>query len=88
MREVDVLEASRDFARVVAAAEAGETIVITRGGQPVARLAPSETAPRPTPADPEWQASYDRLMARLTRKDDLFRVGEITEDDLYGDDPK
>jgi prevent-host-death family protein len=39
-RYVSIAEAKAKFASVVARAEAGETIVLTRNGRPVARLVP------------------------------------------------
>ena len=44
--QVSVAEAKARFASLVARAEAGETIVVTRNGRPVARLAPLPS-PRP-----------------------------------------
>jgi prevent-host-death family protein len=40
MREVGIKELKRDASAIVDAAEAGETIVITRRGTPVARIGP------------------------------------------------
>lgn len=40
MRQVGVKELKRDASAIVEAAEAGETIVITRRGTPVARIGP------------------------------------------------
>jgi prevent-host-death family protein len=37
---VSIAEAKAKFASLIARAEAGETIVVTRNGRPVARLAP------------------------------------------------
>lgn len=38
--QVSIAEAKAKFASLIARAEAGETIVVTRNGRPVARLAP------------------------------------------------
>ena len=38
MREMSVREANQNFSQVIAAAERGETIVITKNGAPVARI--------------------------------------------------
>lgn len=38
MREMSVREANQNFQQVIAAAEAGETIIITKNGLPVARI--------------------------------------------------
>ncbi|MGH2920020.1 MAG: type II toxin-antitoxin system Phd/YefM family antitoxin [Solirubrobacteraceae bacterium] len=40
MREVGIKELKRDASAIVDAVEAGETIVVTRRGVPVARLGP------------------------------------------------
>lgn len=41
MRQVGIKELKRDASAIVDAVEAGETVVITRRGKPVARLAPA-----------------------------------------------
>lgn len=47
MTTVNVHEAKSSLSRLVAAAEAGETIVIARNGKPVAQLGPvPKRAPR------------------------------------------
>lgn len=40
MSTVNIYEAKSSFSRLVAAAEAGETVVIARNGRPVAQLGP------------------------------------------------
>jgi len=83
MREMSVREANQNFSQVIAAAERGETIVITKNGTPVAKIAP-QGADRAK--DPDWQAAYDALVKSLSDKPATgFRVGKITEDDKYGD---
>jgi antitoxin (DNA-binding transcriptional repressor) of toxin-antitoxin stability system len=68
----------------IAAAERGETIVITKNGTPVARLTP-QTADRAD--DPEWRAAFVALKKSLRLKPATgYRVGTITEDDKYGGD--
>ena len=44
MREVSATEASRNFSAVLDAAERGETVVVTRAGEPVATIAPAPRA--------------------------------------------
>lgn len=48
MRQVNIHEAKSQLSRLLAAVEAGEEIIIARGGKPVARLvsAKSGTSPR------------------------------------------
>jgi prevent-host-death family protein len=44
---VNIHEAKTNFSRLVERARRGERIVIGRGGQPVAQLAPLQTSPPP-----------------------------------------
>jgi prevent-host-death family protein len=84
MREMTVREANQNFSQVVAAAERGETIVITKNGIPVAKIMP-QAADRGS--DPEWRSAFAALEKSLRSKHATgYRVGSITEDDRYGDD--
>jgi prevent-host-death family protein len=84
MREMTVREANQNFSKLIAAAERGETIVITKNGTPVARVSPQ---PSDRASDPHWQAAYAALEKSLRAKRATgYRVGRITEDDKYGDD--
>jgi prevent-host-death family protein len=83
MREMSVREANQNFSQVIAAAEAGETIIITKNGAPVARITP-QAADRS--ADPAWAGAYAQLAQSLRRSRVSAPVGVISEDDLYGDD--
>jgi len=47
MPTVNIDEASSSFSELIAAAEAGEVVIIARGGRPVAQLGPVDTAHRP-----------------------------------------
>lgn len=44
MRENSATEASRNFSAVLDSAEHGEAILVTRGGEPVATIAPAARA--------------------------------------------
>lgn len=84
MREMTVREANQNFSQVIAAAERGETIVITKNGTPVAKIAP-QTADRAR--DPEWRSTFAALKKSLQSKRAIgYRVGTIAEDDKYGGD--
>ena len=84
MREMSVREANQNFSRVIAAAEQGETIVVTKNGVPVASISPQ---PADRSADPRWRAAFEKLEASFRSTQATgFRVGSITEDDKYGDD--
>jgi prevent-host-death family protein len=84
MREITVREANQNFSQVIAAAERGETIIVTKNGKPVARITP-QSGDRAN--DPEWQANFAALKKSLrSKRRSDYRVGTITEDDKYGDD--
>lgn len=83
MREMSVREANQNFSQVIAAVERGETIVVTKAGKPVAKIAPVQAA---RSRAPDGQAAREALARSLREKPATgFRVGEITEDDKYGD---
>ena len=83
MRMVSIRDANQNFSRLVKQVEAGETVVITRQGKPVAELAP-RSADRMD--DPQFRAAFERWSAHLdSLTGDGYRVGKITEDEKYGD---
>ena len=69
---------------MIAAAERGETIVITKNGTPVAKITP-QTADRTS--DPEWRSAFAALKKSLRTKCATgYRIGTIAEEDKYGGD--
>jgi prevent-host-death family protein len=78
--------ASQRFAEMLGKAAAGQTVIITRRGKPVATLAPyrSEAA-----ASHERKAAWDRLLATLGRgvaigiSDAEARAWKFNRDKLY-----
>ena len=80
MRRVSLREANQNFARLIADVEAGEEVVLTRRGRPVARLSPEPPTLRR--GSPEWQAAYERMMARLNEGVDLGGL-RVDRDELY-----
>jgi prevent-host-death family protein len=83
MREMTVREANQNFSQVIAAAERGETIIITKNGRPVARIAPQ---PADRTNDPGWRSAFAALRKSLRSKPATgYRVGTIPEDDKYGE---
>jgi len=85
MREMSVRDANQNFSQVIAAAEHGETIIITKNGTPVARISP---LPQDRASDPQWRAAFHALKKSLRSKRATgYRVGSITEDDKYDGDP-
>ena len=82
MRTVSIRDANQQFSRLIKEVEAGETVVITRQGKPVAQLSPR---PLNRLDDTEVRTAYERWSALLhARKGDGYRVGNITEEDKYG----
>ena len=54
MREMSVREANQNFSRLIAEVERGETVIITKNGRAVAKVAPQPADRRD---DPEWRAA-------------------------------
>jgi prevent-host-death family protein len=73
---VNVYEAKTNFSRLVARAEAGEEIVISRHGRPVARLAPLVRAPA--------QRRPGAWAGRFVVPDDFDDFDEQDASDWYG----
>ena len=83
MRSVSIRDANQQFSRLIKEVEAGETVVITRQGKPVAQLTPR---PANRLDDPEVRAKVERLRKHFDELPrDGYRVGKITEEDKYGD---
>jgi prevent-host-death family protein len=58
---VNATDANQRFAEILGKAVAGETVIITKHGEPVAQLMPY----RPEAASPERKAAWDKVIARL-----------------------
>ncbi|MEM6354403.1 MAG: type II toxin-antitoxin system prevent-host-death family antitoxin [Pseudomonadota bacterium] len=73
MREIGAFEAKTHLSKLLEAAEAGETILITRHGRPVARIGPVEAddAGRRIRALDRLRTIRERIGARLTAEDIL-----------------
>ena len=81
MREMSVREANQNFSQVIAAAEQGETIIITKNGKPVAKVSPQPADKRD---DPEWQAALQAFKNRLEAAEPLGRpLPRFDRDSLY-----
>ncbi len=62
MRKVSLMTANQKFSRLIREVEHGQEYLITRRGQPIAKLVP-HVADKST--DPAWAAAYHRMTARL-----------------------
>ncbi|MCG8460368.1 MAG: type II toxin-antitoxin system prevent-host-death family antitoxin [Holophagales bacterium] len=63
-RRISLREANQHLSRYVRDVEAGEALMITRRGKPVARLVPVETRKR---LSPEQEAALERTSERQRR---------------------
>ena len=76
MRTIPVAEFKDNASAYIAAAEAGEEIVVTRHGKPAARIVP------PSPASDDeasFDAAWDRLMEQRERMRAEGRTATIEE---------
>ena len=79
MRTVSLMTANQQFSRLIREVEAGEDVVITRRGRPIARLVPHRADKA---ANPEWVAAYERMMELLEEGASLGGL-RVRRDDLY-----
>ena len=82
-RSVSAREANQQFSRILRDVEAGAETVVTRRGQPVARIVPAQSSLERR-LTPEQEAAHARSMARL-RKGWVLGGGRFSRDDLYDD---
>ncbi|PRY62868.1 prevent-host-death family protein [Knoellia remsis] len=75
MTTVNIYEAKSSFSRLIAAAEAGETVVIARNGKPVAQLGPVPT---------RQPVRFGDLAGMVVISDDFDTWDEQDEADWYG----
>jgi prevent-host-death family protein len=64
MRSLSIRELNSQVSQTIAAVEAGEEVVITRNGRPVARLVRERTIDRNSP---EWQAAFKAMVEGMER---------------------
>ncbi len=79
MRTVSLMIANQQFSRLIREVEAGEDVVITRRGRPIARLVPHRADKA---ADPEWVAAHERMTELLEEGASLGGL-RVRRDDLY-----
>ena len=79
MKQVTAREANQQFAKILSAVEAGEQVVISKHGKPVAVMSPYRPAP-----DAERQAAVERMIASMDEPVELgapFRT--FTRDEMH-----
>ena len=78
-RTVSVAEAKAHLSELIAAAEAGEDVVITRRGEPVATLPP---LPRPKrKVDLDWL--HEMTAGMPMGEDSMIVIRQMRDDDRY-----
>lgn len=80
MKTISLCDANQGFARCIREVEAGEEFVITRNGEPVARLVPVQPAKRKLA--PKQEAALARILAR-SEKGWPIGAGPLDRDALY-----
>ncbi|WP_035485580.1 type II toxin-antitoxin system Phd/YefM family antitoxin [Geminicoccus roseus] len=85
MRKVSAREANQNFSRLLAEAEAGETIVITKRGSEVAELVPASTRAqrRSLQEQAERRARIDELVAWLKEGVEFTEPAEFKREEIY-----
>lgn len=84
VKTMSARDANQSFSKLLAQVETGGTVLIIKNGRTVAELRPRSDDPRD---DPDWRAAYDRMIDLMRAWPDTgCRVGQITEDDKYGED--
>jgi prevent-host-death family protein len=78
VKSVSAREANQQFSRLLGEVAAGEEVVITRRGRPVATLAPY----RGRPITPEREAAIERMVGMMRKG---FRLGglKVTRDEMH-----
>jgi prevent-host-death family protein len=80
-RSVSAREANQQFSRILRDVEAGAEVLVTRRGQPVARIVPVQPS-RERQLTPEQEAALERTRRRLEKGWDLGG-GKFNRDELY-----
>lgn len=83
MRTVTAADANRYFSKLLRDVRAGETVVVTSRGKPVATLAPSTVA---VSEEVARQAAIDDLVGHLRSLRPMNVPVTWSRDDIYDDD--
>ena len=81
---IGLREANHRLAKHIKAVEEGHEVIITRRGQPVARLTRDLGTDRTK--DPEWQAAYERMLRLMNEGLPLGGV-RVTRYEIYEREP-
>ena len=81
---IGLREANHHLAKHIKAVEEGHEVIITRRGQPVARLTRDLGTERTK--DPKWQAAYERMLRLMNEGLPLGGL-RMTRDEIYEREP-
>ncbi len=81
---IGLREANHHLAKHIKAVEEGHEVIITRRGQPVARLTRDLGTDRTK--DPKWQAAYQRMLRLMSEGSPLEGI-RMTRDEIYDREP-
>ena len=79
MGALSVRELNNNISKVLARVEAGETLDIMRNGKVIAELRPKDKK-----SNEAWRKAYKESV-KVLRKGFSGKIGQITEEDRYGD---
>ncbi len=83
MRSVPVEMAGRDFFTLIREIESGERFMITRNGEPIARLEPCGASASEKMEDPGYEAAYRRMVANMRKGAHLGGLKIGNRDEIY-----
>lgn len=81
MKTVSAADANRHFSKLLREVSAGETVVVTSRGAPVARIVPIDPPPDAVAAR---RAAWEEHFARL-RDQPALNLGRFNRDEAYDD---
>lgn len=81
MATITAAEANRAFSSLLRRASAGETVIVTSRGRPVAQIGPvrEDVAAK--------EAAWQKLLTRLANQEPTGRLTPWTREDLYDHEP-
>lgn len=83
MKTISAADANRYFSRILRDVKAGETVIVTSRGEPVARIVPAAQSDATcAKREAEWKALLDRLDSQPAMNIPIT----WTRDDIYDDD--
>jgi prevent-host-death family protein len=76
MTQLDIHEAGERLADLIARARAGEEVIISENGKPVARLGPVEATDSNLSSLPDWKAAMMQAAGTWKDRDDIPELME------------